>query len=124
MAVHIEGDSCISCNLCVPVCPNRAIADLPANDPRTKQFGTTFVVDPDLCTECVKFYGEPQCVKVCPTDAIPIGEIIAEAQEELEAKADRLIAHRQSLGLPANIAYAEPANAGMAPQKGFGPKPE
>lgn len=122
MAVHIN-DDCISCNLCVPVCPNRAIADLPAKDPRAIH-GTTFVVDPDLCTECVKFYGEPQCIKVCPTDAIPLGELIEEARDELELKADRLIAHRLSIGMPANIAYAEPANAGLPPQKGFGPKPE
>lgn len=121
MSVHINSD-CISCNLCVPVCPNRAIAELLQGDPRI-QHDANFVVDPDLCTECHKFYDTPQCMAVCPTDAIPLGELHPESPEQLDAKADKLIAHRLSLGLPANIAYAESANAGLKPEKGFGPKP-
>lgn len=121
MSVHINED-CISCGLCVPVCPNRAIAELLDGDPMI-QYGANFVVDPDLCTECHGFYDTPQCVGVCPTDAIPLGEIHPETPDELDAKATRLSAYRESLGLRRNIAYADPENADMAVEKGFGPKP-
>jgi len=53
-------DECISCGLCVEECPNNAISE---GDP-------IYVINPDMCTECVGFYSEPQCVKVCPVDAI------------------------------------------------------
>jgi len=121
MAVHIN-EECIGCNLCVPVCPNRAIAELLHGDERITH-GVNWVVDPDLCTECHGFYDTPQCVGVCPTDAIPIGELVKETDEQLFAKADALKAYRASLGLPVNIAYAEPDNADMTVEKGFGPKP-
>lgn len=121
MSVHID-DMCIGCNLCVPVCPNRAIAELLHGDTRITH-GVNWVVDHELCTECHGFYNEPQCIKVCPTDAIPLGELHPETPQQLDAKAQRLGDFRVSLGLPRNIAYAEPANADMSVEKGFGPKP-
>jgi ferredoxin len=59
MAVQIT-PSCITCGACVWECPTEAIA---AGDPRP-------VIDPDACTECYGFFGESQCMIVCPVDAI------------------------------------------------------
>lgn len=53
-------DECISCGSCVDECPNQAIS---AGD-------SIYVINPNLCTECVGFFDEPQCVNVCPVDAI------------------------------------------------------
>lgn len=61
MAVKIT-DTCISCGACEPECPNEAIS---AGD-------TTYVVDPERCTECYGFYGESQCMSVCPVEAIVV----------------------------------------------------
>ena len=59
MALMIN-EECIACGACVEECPNEAISEA---DPM-------YVIDPNLCTECVGFYDEPQCVNICPTDAI------------------------------------------------------
>ncbi len=61
MAVRIT-DSCIACGACEWECPTTAIS------PGTLRP----VVDASLCTECYGFYGESQCVIVCPTDAIVV----------------------------------------------------
>ena len=53
MALKIT-DECINCDVCEPVCPNTAIYQ-----------GLEFYeIDPDLCTECVGHFDEPQC-RVC-----------------------------------------------------------
>jgi ferredoxin len=55
MALIIK-DCCTNCDMCEPECPNDAIT-----------FGNDiYEINPDLCTECVGFYEEPTCVKVCP----------------------------------------------------------
>ena len=59
MALMINED-CINCDVCVSECPNEAIAAGP----------DTFVIDATKCTECVGYFDEPQCVDVCPVDAI------------------------------------------------------
>jgi len=59
MALKINED-CINCDVCVPECPNEAIASGP----------DTFVIDATKCTECVGHFDEPQCKDVCPVDAI------------------------------------------------------
>lgn len=70
-------DECISCGLCVEQCPNDAISE---GDP-------IYVIDPERCTECVGFYSEPQCVLVCPVDAIVKDpEHVETADELLEKK--------------------------------------
>lgn len=51
-------DACTSCSVCEPECPNEAIYE----------GENTFVINPDLCTECVGFYEEPQCASVCPVE--------------------------------------------------------
>jgi len=59
MALYITND-CINCDMCVPECPNDAIA-----------MGEHYYeIDPDKCTECEGFYDEPQCIPVCPVDCI------------------------------------------------------
>ena len=59
MALQITED-CINCDVCILECPNESIS---AGDP-------VFVIDAAKCTECVGFFDEPQCVEVCPVDAI------------------------------------------------------
>ena len=52
-------DVCINCDVCEPVCPNKAIAPGPE----------IYEITPSLCTECVGHYDTPQCVEVCPSSA-------------------------------------------------------
>ena len=73
-------DECISCGVCESECPNAAIS--PGD--------TIFVINPDLCTECVGFYDEPQCVEVCPVDAIIKDPAFPESKKELLEKKKRI----------------------------------
>lgn len=73
-------DACTLCDACVPVCPNEAITE--GDD--------IYVINPDLCTECVGHHDEPQCVLVCPADCIPKDPNHEETQEELQAKYEKL----------------------------------
>ena len=73
-------DSCISCGICESECPNSAIS--PGD--------TIYVINPDLCTECVGFYDEPQCVEVCPVDAIIKDPDCKESKQELLEKKKRI----------------------------------
>ncbi len=75
MAVKIF-EECISCGACEPVCPNKAISE---GDP-------TYVVNPDLCNECVGFHDEKQCVSVCPVDCIKQDPDHVETKDQLLAK--------------------------------------
>jgi ferredoxin len=77
-------DECINCDVCEPECPNQAIS----------QGEEYYVIDPRRCTECVGHYAEPQCVKVCPVDCIPLDPAHVETKEELHAKYLRLIAEK------------------------------
>ena len=49
-------DKCTNCDMCLPECPNEAIS---IGD-------EIYVIDPELCTECVGHYDTPTCQKVCP----------------------------------------------------------
>ena len=42
-------DDCINCDVCEPECPNAAIS----------QGEEIYVIDPNLCTQCVGHYDEP-----------------------------------------------------------------
>ncbi len=53
-------DECINCDVCEPECPNGAIY----------QGDEIYEIDPNLCTECVGHFDEPQCIEVCPVDCI------------------------------------------------------
>ena len=45
-----------------------------------------YVIDPNLCTQCVGHYDEPQCQQVCPVDCIPLDEAHPETEEQLMEK--------------------------------------
>lgn len=59
MAMKIT-DECISCGACEPECPVEAISEGDA----------IYVVNPDVCVECVGHNDSPQCVSVCPVECI------------------------------------------------------
>ena len=80
MALMITED-CINCEVCEPECPNEAIY----------MGDEIYEINPDLCTECVGHFDEPQCVEVCPVDCIPQNPDRVESHEELQAKYEQLI---------------------------------
>ena len=69
-------DECINCGVCEPECPNDAISE--GED--------YYVIDPELCTECVGFHGEEACQEVCPVDCCIPDDDHIESEEELLAK--------------------------------------
>lgn len=77
MSVSIT-TACITCGACEWECPAQAISP---GAPRP-------VVDTAACTECFGFFGESQCIVVCPADAI-----IVEDPEELPALAAKFHAN-------------------------------
>ncbi|MCG8383710.1 MAG: YfhL family 4Fe-4S dicluster ferredoxin [Gammaproteobacteria bacterium] len=81
MALKIDQD-CINCDVCEPECPNDAIS----------QGVEIYVINPDLCTECVGHYEVSQCVEVCPIDCISKDAETPETQEQLMAKFVRITA--------------------------------
>jgi ferredoxin len=48
-----------------------------------------YVIDPDLCTECVGFSDTPQCAYVCPIDVCLDDPDRRETEDELFARALR-----------------------------------
>lgn len=81
MALMIT-DECINCDVCEPECPNEAI--YPGDE--------IYEIDPNLCTECVGHYDEPQCQQVCPVDCIPLDPDHEETREQLMTKYEALMA--------------------------------
>ncbi len=69
-------DECIACDACRDECPNCAIEEA---DP-------IYIIDPDICTECVGHYDEPACISVCPVDCIVPDKDNIESMEELRLK--------------------------------------
>ena len=63
-------DDCINCGACEPECPNGAIFEAANNDDNQYSSEDFYWIDQDLCTECVGHHDVPQCVSVCPVDAI------------------------------------------------------
>lgn len=70
---------CISCDSCREECPDEAICD---GDP-------IYIIDADLCTECVNEYSEPACIVACPVDCIIPDPDNVESVEELKFKAEK-----------------------------------
>jgi len=69
-------DTCVNCDVCEPVCPNKAIA-----------LGTViYEIAPQRCTECVGHYDVPQCVEVCPVECIIVDAERTETREQLLAR--------------------------------------
>jgi ferredoxin len=79
MALMIT-DECINCDVCEPECPNDAISMGPQ----------IYVIDHNLCTECVGHFETSQCVEVCPVDCIPLDPEHPESREGLLQKFHRL----------------------------------
>lgn len=74
-------DTCINCDVCEPVCPNKAIY----------QGMSIYEIDPALCTECVGHFEVPQCRQLCPVDdCIPQDPAHAESTAQLQDKFRRL----------------------------------
>ncbi len=57
MTTHIT-EECINCGACEPECPNEAITE--GDD--------IYVINPELCTECVGFHDYEACQAVCPVE--------------------------------------------------------
>ena len=79
MAIHITTD-CINCGACSPECPNEAI----------KEGDSTYVIDPELCTECVGFHEKEACQAVCPVECCVPNPDKAETEADLAQRAVRL----------------------------------
>ncbi len=76
MALLIK-DNCTNCDMCEPECPNDAISFA----------AEIYEIDPDLCTECIGFYEEPTCMKVCPiNNCIIVDPEHVETEEQLLTK--------------------------------------
>ena len=78
MALMIT-DECIACGACISECPNEAISE-----------GEPYVINVDLCTECVGFFDSPQCQEVCPVDCIIPDPDHEETHEELLEKKKKI----------------------------------
>lgn len=80
MALMITED-CIDCGACEPECPNNAIS---AGE-------LVYEIDPDICTECVGYFDEPQCRNVCPVpEVLVVNPDRRETKEELMKKKEAL----------------------------------
>ena len=73
-------EECINCGACEPECPNEAISE--GED--------IYVIDPNLCTECVGFYDHEACQAVCPVECCLPDPNLREEEGELIQKAIRL----------------------------------
>ena len=79
MATYITED-CINCGACEPECPNEAISE----------GDEIYVIDPELCTECVGFYDHEACQAVCPVECCLPDPSHVETEESLIERALRL----------------------------------
>ena len=53
-----------------------------------------YEIHPELCTECVGHFDEPQCQLFCPVDCIPNDPEHVESQDQLMDKYKKLIAQK------------------------------
>ena len=73
-------EECINCGACEPECPNQAIS----------QGDDIFVIDPNLCTECVGFHDEEACQAVCPVECCVPDASNRETEEALLERARKI----------------------------------
>ncbi len=71
MALKILED-CIACDACMQPCPTGAIS---AADP-------IYIIDPNICNECVGYADSPTCVDACPVECIVLDEAHRYSYEE------------------------------------------
>ena len=86
MATMISED-CISCGACEGECPNDALS----------LGGDLFVIDPDLCSECVGLYDTQKCAEVCPVECCIPDPSRREAEDVLFERARRIHADRGTI---------------------------
>lgn len=79
MATFIT-DDCINCGACEPECPNDAISEGDA----------LYVIEPELCTECVGYHAREACQSVCPVLCCVPDPSRVETEPVLLARALRL----------------------------------
>ena len=79
-------DECINCDVCEPECPNAAIS----------QGDEIYEIDPNLCTECIGHFDEPQCMEVCPVDCILTDPDNKESNDQLKLKYEKLTGRKAS----------------------------
>jgi ferredoxin len=79
VATHIT-EECINCGACEPECPNEAISE--GED--------IYVIDPNLCTECVGFHDYEACQAVCPVECCVPDPNNRESEDALYARAIKL----------------------------------
>lgn len=79
-------DECINCDVCEPVCPNEAIY----------MGEDIYEIDPNLCTECVGHFDQPQCALFCPVDCIPHDPAHKETEQQLLQKYQRILSEKNS----------------------------
>ncbi len=72
MALAITNE-CINCDVCEPECPNLAI--YPG--------ALIYEIDPNLCTECIGHFDQPQCMEVCPVACIETNKNHSETKQQL-----------------------------------------
>ncbi len=75
---------CINCDMCEPECPNQAITE----------GKKVYLINPELCTECVGYYDQPTCIEVCPIDCIIPDPEHLESQDVLLSKARKIMAQK------------------------------
>jgi ferredoxin len=85
MALKIT-DVCVNCDVCEPVCPNKAIS----------LGAVIYEIAPARCTECVGHFDVPQCVEVCPVECIIVDMAHSETREQLTTKYRELTAEETS----------------------------
>jgi len=95
MATMITAE-CINCGACDPECPNTAIYQggvewlAPDGSMHPPLSNDIFYIVPEKCTECVGFFDQEACAKVCPVDCCVPNPDIPEAESVLLARARTL----------------------------------
>jgi len=84
MALKIT-ETCVNCDVCEPVCPNKAIS----------LGAVIYEIEPRRCTECVGHFATPQCVEVCPVECIFVDPAHGETREQLLAKYEILVSEEK-----------------------------
>jgi ferredoxin len=93
-------EDCINCGACEDECPNSAIA----------VGEEIFVIDPNLCTECVGFADEQMCAAACPPEACVQDPERVESEQVLLERARQLHPERaESLQISAATSHFQAA---------------